>query len=636
MKKRSIFYMLLLSILCLVLIGGCKKEEADKEQTDKDAVVEMDDGSEDVEKPTETEFKLGENGASAYKIVIPSKATEMIKEASEELQNFLAEATGVKLEIVPDSKAKGTESFISLGETKVAKQLKVETKKEDDLGTSGYLIRTVGSSVVIMDAVDGDGEGVLYGVYDFLKDAIGLTFYAADEIDYETMETVPVYAYDALVKPSFDERSLSYYELRKDEQYMHRMRLFDLYSTPKWALYGHSQVSQILPYTGDHPEWYCASGLQLCWSAGEELETAFANRLIELIQANPEAVYFMLGQEDATNVCNCEKCQKNTSPEKYGSYSGRQIVFLNHVIDKVEAWREANAPERELRYVCFSYYFSLTPPVKQDESGETVVYHKDCIPSDKLYMLFAPIEADFSLPLDAAVNNRIVQAVQGWQKIAPDRLLVYEYDCNFLNYLINFNNFEVVQEHYNVYKENGVSLMYSQGPVEVKIPCFSEMRIFVESQLMWNLEQDYDKLVNKFMKGYYKDAAQPMRKYYDYIRKIYEEAGEGTGQIYASIGDAYTMEMVEQLDAYIDEALVAIEPLRKTDNELYSTLYYRIKKEALTQLWLKLNKFNLYYTEEELNDITLEFYNLCEKCEIESYAEGKDIDDMYYSYLIEE
>ena len=96
------------------------------------------------------------------------------------------------------------------------------------------------------------------------------------------------------------------------------------------------------------------------------------------------------------------------------------------------------------------------------------------------------------------------------------------------------------------------------------------------------------------------------------------------------------MEMVEQLDAYIDEALVAIEPLRKTDNELYSTLYYRIKKEALTQLWLKLNKFNLYYTEEELNDITLEFYYLCVKCEIESYAEGKDIDDMYYSYLIEE
>jgi hypothetical protein len=53
----------------------------------------------------------------------------------------------------------------------------------------------------------------------------------------------------------------------------------------------------------------------------------------------------------------------------------------------------------------------------------------------------------------------------------------------------------------------------------------------------------------------------------------------------------------------------------------------------LSQMWLKLNKFSLYYSEEALNDITLEFYYLCERFEIEKYAEGKDIDDMFYRYL---
>lgn len=637
MKKKKIFYVLMFCFLFSFLITACKKETGTKE-VKEDGAVEMDDGSGDEKKKLkETEFKMVENGTTSYKIVIPDEPSDMIQNASSELQNFLKEATGATLEIVADSQVESADSVISLGKTNVAKNLGVETTENEELGISGYLIKTVGNNVVIMDDVDGDGEGVLYGVYDFLEDAIGFTVYAADEIDFEKMETVPVYAYDAVVIPSFDERSLSYYELRMNEEYRHRMRLFDLYSTPKWALYGHSQVSKILPYTGEHPEWYCAGGYQLCWSAGDELETAFANRLIELIQENPEAVYFMLGQEDATKVCNCEKCQANISADKYGSYSGLQIVFLNHVIEKVEAWRQANAPERELRYVCFAYYFSLMPPVKQDTDGNTVAYHQDCIPSDKLYMLFAPIETDFSLTLEDTLNKRVSQAVEDWQKIAPGRLLVYEYDCNFSNYLLNFNNFEVVQKHYETYYNNDVSLMYSQGPVEVKIPCFSEMRIYVESQLMWDLEQDYDKLVNKFMKAYYKDAAEPMRKYYDYIRKIYEEYEQGgTGQIYASLDDVYTMKMVEKLDQYTEEALDAIEPLRNTDNELFSTLYYRIKKESISQLWLKLNKFNLYYTEEELNDITLEFYYLCEKCEIESYAEGKDIEDMFYGYILEE
>lgn len=610
------------------VMAGCETDEINQEQpSDKTQEVE-------TKKLEETGFFIVEAGTSSYQIVIPKEPTENLQMAATELQGFVEQASGVTLNIVSEEEVTETDSVISLGNTTLAEAMGVQVTEDNELGTSGYLIKTEGNSVAIVGDANGDGEGVLYGVYDFLKDAIGLTFYAIDEIVLEDKENIPLYQYDEIVDPTFDERSLSYFELRKDTTYRKRMRLIDLYTTPKWALYGHSQVSQILPYSEERASWYCAGGYQLCWSAGEELETAFANALIEKIKSNPEATYFMLGQEDATKVCNCSKCLENVSDEKYGSYSGLQIVFLNHVIEKVEAWRVANAPERELRYVCFAYYFSLNAPVKEDEDGHVVPYHEECKPAEELYVLFAPIEADFSLPLDDTVNKRIGKSVAEWQAIAPDRLLIYEYDTNFSNYLLNFNNFEVVQGHYEVYEENGVDFMYSQGPVEVHIPCFSEMRIFVESQLMWDLTKDYDKLVDEFMEAYYKDAAPHMRKYYDYIRKNYAEyeAG-GTGQIYASIGDVYTQEMVEQMDAYIEEALKAIEPLRNTENELFGKLYYRIKKEALSQMWLKLNKFSLYYSEEELNDITLEFYYLCEKFEIEKYAEGKDIDDMFYSYL---
>ena len=40
------------------------------------------------------------------------------------------------------------------------------------------------------------------------------------------------------------------------------------------------------------------------------------------------------------------------------------------------------------------------------------------------------------------------------------------------------------------------------------------MRLFVESQLLWNLDQNYDDLVHDFMVHYYKDAASYLEQYY--------------------------------------------------------------------------------------------------------------------------
>ena len=636
MKKVGERLVLLLCLLsCCCLLACRKNEEPDKTiDTPQKDIIENNETKKDL---TESGYYLVEKGITDYRIVIPENATDMLKEASEELQSFLAQATGVTVEIATDTEVAGTDSIISLGKTKTAKALGVETTEADDLGTSDYLIKTVGSSIVIMDKVNGDGEGVLYGVYDFLEDAVGLIVYASDEIAYDSKDTVPLYVYDNIVKPSFDVRSLTYNDVRTDESYLHRMRLVDLYNWSKLGTWGHTQVSVILPNTGEHADWYSADGKQLCWSAGDAMEAAFANNLIKIIKEHPDAIYFMLGQEDVTNACDCEKCKANIAKDKYGSYAGLQIAFLNRIIEKVEAWRTQNAPERDIRYVCFAYYMTFAAPVKNDESGNMVAYHEDCKPSDKLYIFVASIGGDYASTLDDAINASTLQATKGWGALAPGRVMIYEYDCNFRNYLLNFNNFDVVQSHYKTYSENGVSLMYSQGPVTAKIPCFTEMRLYVESRLMWNLERNYDTLVNDFMSAYYKDAADAMREYYDYLREVYAEYKKngGDGGIYASIEEAYTLDTVKEMDAYIEKALQAIEPLRNTNNELFATLYYRIKKESISNLWLKLNKFDLAYSEEELDHIALEFYYLCDKCGIEYYAEGQAIGSKFYQFFME-
>lgn len=633
MIKEKLFFILLLCLLLGLCMTACKQEQkkpvSSENSSDKEEQEEV--------KKTESGHYLVKDGVTEYQIVIPESTTEMLTEASKELQYFIEEATGVTVKVVTDNTVKETERVISLGRTGVAASLGVATTEEDDLGTSGYLIKTVDSSVVIMDDVKGDGEGVLYGVYDFLEDAIGLTIYAADEIAYEQPESIPIYEYDEIVKPSFDIRSLTYNEIRTDDTYKRRMRLIDLYDWEKLGIYGHTQVSRVLSVKGEHPEWYASGINQLCWSAGDEMETAFANNLIEIIKSKPDAVYFHLGQEDVTEACSCEKCKANIAADKYGNYAGLQIAFLNHVIEKVEAWRKAEAPERDIRFICYAYYMTFEPPVKKDSSGNIVANHKDCIPADNLYIFLTPIGGDYATTLEDAVNTMTLDATKGWGAIAPDRVMIYEYDCNYHNYLLYFNNFEVVQSHYDTFAENGVTFMYSQGPVTAKIPCFTEMRLYVESQLMWDLGKEYDVLVNDFMKGYYKDAAKEMRAYYDYIRKIndtYKNSG-GKGGIYANIGEAYSIENVKEMDTLLDAALQAIEPHRNTNNELFKTLYYRIKKESISSLWLKLSKYDLAYSEEEMERISLEFYYLCEKYGIEYYAEGNAIGSMFYQYLPE-
>lgn len=647
MKKMKKFILLLLCMALVISMAltGCQSQqnpvENPVEETQpllKNTGIDMATAIPVLSKPEKTAFQLVENGASAYRIVLPAQSTRMLNFAAAELQYFLQEATGVTLEVVADTEVNSSEYLISLGKTAVSQKLSVSAPADRDLGTSGYYIKTVGNSLAIVDDAAGDGEGVLYGVYDFLLDAIDLKVYASDEIAYTKSTTVPLYAYDQIVTPSFDERSLSYYDLRMDQTYMHRMRMFDFYSSSKVALFGHSQITYILPYTQENAQWYCPGGGQLCWAAGAEMEQAFAQNLIKRIEENTEARFFMLGQEDTTNLCSCDKCMAAISQDMYGSYTGLQVAFLNNVIEIVEAWREENMPEREIGYICFAYQVSLLPPVKEDVNGNLVAYHPDCQPADKLYVLIAPIEADYSEELKSDINQRTYNALIGWEQLVGDRLWVYEYDTNYQTYFTNFNNFEVVQEHYQTYYDHGVKLMYSQGPVSTYIPCFTEMRIFVESQLMWDLSKDYNDLVNEFMAVYYKDAAPAMRKYYDFIRQNYAEVENGgTGRIYAMLAqpDIYSFEEMEKMDAILAEALAAIEHLRNTDNELFSTLYYRIKKENVSTLWLKLHTFSLYYDEDEIERYALEFYYLKDMFGLEQHSEGQDVSDMFYSFIRE-
>jgi hypothetical protein len=114
--------------------------------------------------------------ANAAEIIVDKNAPDLEKYAASELQRYLYQVTGEKLEIVNGEKVK--ENSLVLGDRNSAliKSAPVDLK---DVGPQGYRLKKAGSYIVIAGA---DPEGVLYGVYGLLEDHYGVRFLMSGDV----------------------------------------------------------------------------------------------------------------------------------------------------------------------------------------------------------------------------------------------------------------------------------------------------------------------------------------------------------------------------------------------------------------------------------------------------------------------
>ena len=619
-KKKTL--RIVASLMCVVTLlsgVGCGDKDDSKSNEPQVTIIEGE--------------YLYKDGVSEYSVVIRDDANYYETMAASELVNNLALATGNSMRIITDDELQGSSNrVISLGHTTLWDENVKETLSEEDIVDSGYYIETVDNNIYSSCPENTSSSGVLYGVYDFLNDAIGYEFYAKDEIYYEVKKDVPLYGYSGFnVNPSFEMRMLRNADLRDDSLTVMRYRMVYPSSAFGMVTWGHGQISQYIhpdapctcglsgcsgTYNDHHPDWFSNYGtkkMQLCWTGGEVLETVTANRFIEYFQQYPDAEYFMFGQEDNISYCTCARCV--AAMNQYAGEeraSGLQIMFMNNVIKKTTAWLNENQPGRQVKYVVYAYYGIEAAPVKTLEDGTVVAYSEEVIPDDSLYIFYAPIGANFAFQIDSTANSEVYKNLNEWKAIADGQLIMYLYDINFRNYLVNFNNFGTVKGMYETCKELGVACMTSQA-ADSYTSCFQEMRSYVESSLMWDLSLSYDDLVKKFMAAYYKDAADYLYQYYTIIRDRYayyqNVVSPESGGIYGDVSNSvlWTQAVVEKMDQAFDKAMASIEKYKSSDPELYETLKIRIMKERLSPIYIKLTILPSYYSESELAQLKSEF-----------------------------
>ncbi len=650
MKKRKLIRFMA-SALCATLLLTCfacgKKTGESTSEKESQSSVESESKVEAVKGAY-----LYRGGVSDYSILIRDDANDYEVFAAEELSQNLLKATGNSIPIVTKKQLKNKERVISLGHTSLWDEKVGLTLSRSDIIDSGYYIKTVESNVYISCPDYTNSVGVVNGVYDFLNDTIGYKFYAKDEIAYNMTKDIPLLNYKGeTVNPSFEMRMLRNADLRDDSLTVMRYRMVYPSETFGMVTWGHGQASQYIhpdhactcglpgcgrgiTYQEHHPDWFTDYGtnkMQLCWSAGEELERVAAEKFIEYFQLYPDAEYFMFGQEDNINTCKCDRCVKAMQEYAYNP-GGLQVVFTNNIIKRANAWLEANEPGRKVKYIIYAYYGAEPAPVVE-RNGKLEAFSDKVIPHEDLYIFYAPIGANFGYQIDTGINADTYKNLSDWSVIADGQIIMYLYDINFRHYLVNFNNFNTAKGMYETCKELGVACMTSQA-ADSYTACFQEMRSYVESSLMWDLSLSYDDLVAEFMDAYFKDASDYIHEYYKIIRDRYTYYQNiedvNSGGIYGDINNAtiWTQPIIEKIDRNFDSALESIEKYQTSDPDLYLTLKNRIMKERLTPMYIKLTTLASYYSEEEIKSIKAEFKYYVSLFRLSESSEGNDFGNL--------
>lgn len=659
MKSKRIIALLLCFALTFSTAFGC----GNKPDTPAPA--------EEVTKFTDT--VMAKNGETDYKIVVPAAASDCVLYAASELNRYFTRSTGAQMEIVVDNGAALDENakYVSLGDTTMAGGLTV-TKAEVNL--DGYKIARRGNTILIKAYED---RGVMYGVYEFLHRGFGYECYAVDEIALDVKPTAYLPDLDFTDAPSFEGRfldgPLDYNQELQAKLRMKDMGLSSRYggsATDEWMGMHCESFLHIVDYADyeayyaeHYPdvakedyryEWFSnASGsrLQWCLTNSVLLDVATEN-LKKIITEHPEGIYVNIAEEDMGVMCNCERTGESffglscrDSRVKYG-VSGTLIRFVNELIKRIEPWREQNYPDRDLKYVTFVYHQSINAPVKeQKENGKYVPIDETVVPHEKLYVRYAPIQRCYYhnlLDKTCSINKRYAENYEKWTDLT-DRLMTWEYRTNFSAYYQFFDNFGTMQDETIRYYEDGVINMMLQYTTGSGLASMSDLNVYLNSKILWNVYADQEKLIDDFMNAFYKTGAPYVKEYLNLMRSHLaavnvEQAGNFHMGMYSTDTPSYQTAKTWSR-AVLEKALDLLGKASATydeieDAEQRERLKNRVLRESVCVRYIVLSNYESYYNiyspdyDKAIDEWEADLKTLNASCHREGGSVGSFIDEL--------
>lgn len=607
------------TILCGVFTG-CSDENIPGKTTTELNGYNVDNSINHVDNTVETQKYVIKNGDTDYKIVIPDNASATVKEAAKELSQFAAEATGALLSTVKDNELTDNEKYISLGKTSFAETAGVYDVA--NLGNDGYRIKTVGDNVYVI----GKDYGTLYGVYGLLNDLVGYEFFYKNTYSLDKKSDVKLKNYDITEIPDIPNRPAGYGTMWQEAQTLnrYRTRVYNTYLIPVRGEVFHNSFAY-LPYdthSATHSKWYNGSGTQLCYTAhGDETEyNAMIDEVVSVLKEElkryPDRDIVSLSCLDNIGSCSCDACVQ--CERTYGSASAAIILMLNKVNAQIKEWFAGDGAEyaRDLKICFFAYFAYVKPPVEYNaQTGEYVpVNGIRC--DDGVGVIYAPIEADYTESFDAIENEAIRSAILGWSAVS-DIMMTWFYDTLYLstnNHYVFYNTFNGFQNRLRYAYSVNSQWMFLQGQDMVfgGMTGFTSLKMYLYSKLSWNVNDDYQALIERFFDNFYGEASDKMMQIFDEMRvrsAYFKEEHDAAGDCYAAL-DNPTYWPKSQLCRWHDlanEALEALLKVKDVDAERYELLKSHVSFERLGINFLLCSLWKGSLSDEDYEKYRLEF-----------------------------
>ena len=562
MRKQNKIIGLMLAILTCFSMASCRSNEGESSSSSQ-----VDDST-----SNRVEAVITDSVISAKTRNVKVSLDASMNESSDsvvDLLYFFDKAMNFRPEIVADTATIDDDYlYIAIGpKNKMlldnAARTGYELLTTEELGYSGIALQTFDNVTCMYGMTEAANCNA---VYEFLKYTFNYEYFAKESYNIDQCINAVWKDFDVQYKPLIDMPCLMYGSLQNDVEWMRRARAKNYFQTFIYG-YAHSHF-QLMPketYQAAHPEWYSPTGVHLCMTGGgisqEELINTMAKNICDIIAADKSGKsYFPIGGEDSFTICSCESCREYVSQYETSTLGASvlNIEFSNKVVEKVNAWMAENCPERDVTFVAFAYNATKEPPVRFDE--ETGAYIPIIKTVENLNVQFVINFVDYAKPYTDHENY--VAMMEGWRAVSED-LSVWQYSTNFMYFTEPFENWGSMAANYKWLAQNGVTYIAEQASYSSSMSNFEEMRIYVMSNLCWGETDDTEYLVNKFLKGYFGEAAENMRTVYDLTRS--NLAVILSNGVIVSSGDIQIMQQknwsyafLNRLDKEIDKAIEKI------------------------------------------------------------------------------
>lgn len=422
------------------------------------------------------------------------------EKAAKIFQKYVALLTDVTVPIIFDQYSVHTEKEIAIGGV----QREYDTTLNEVYEEDEYQIKTNDGNLLI----NGGVRGILYGVYAFLEEYLGVRFLTAtcERVLYK--EKIDVCQVDKRWNPPFEYRELCHWNIFDAEfsvkskingTFVRKLREEDGYGVGfaggfKGLVHTYSLFCSPEKYFYEHPEYFSLdeqghrSPASLCYTNLAMQQTVAENILEMLKKENaPKLVSLSINDVEHSD-CHCEHCKGLFGGK--GNNTDRMLYFVNEIAKKVKTVYP------DVKIDTISYADVKQPPeiVKPEEN----VIIRVCASKDIAGLtLEQGVEANLPSPVDYMKRINELSAI-------TDKIYIWDYPYDYVTTNAIYPILHTLREDMRYYAEHSVKGIFINGQTDTSD--FDDLKIYLLSKVMFNpymSAEEYERHLKEFLQAYY-------------------------------------------------------------------------------------------------------------------------------------